>query len=126
MLPLPPKPDGPISGIRLSSQWPLMDWLRHSTQGVRKSRTSRVDSRPAHLDSRRSTALPPRFAKPRCSVAPTGLASRHSAGPFELSKPQERAPLSYPPWLHDRYSLLRYYGGSDPRSARFPPLTVVP
>jgi len=51
----PPKPDGPFSGIRLSSLWLAMNWLRHSTQGLRKSRTSRAGLRPAHLDSRRST-----------------------------------------------------------------------
>jgi len=28
----PPKPDGPFSGIRLSSLWLAMNWLRHSTQ----------------------------------------------------------------------------------------------
>jgi len=49
----PPKPDGRFSRIRLSSSWPLMNWLRHSTQGFRKSRTSRAGLRPAHLDSRR-------------------------------------------------------------------------
>ena len=51
----PPKPDRRISRIRLSSSWRLMDWLRHSTQGYRKSRTSRVGLRPAHLSCRRST-----------------------------------------------------------------------
>jgi hypothetical protein len=32
-----------------------MNWLRHSTQGIGKSRTSRAGFRPAHLDSRRFT-----------------------------------------------------------------------
>ena len=52
----PPKPDWRFSRIRLSSSWSPMNWLRHSTQGFRKSRTSRAGSRPAHLDSRRFTA----------------------------------------------------------------------
>ena len=49
----PPKPDWRFSRIRLSSSWLPMNWLRFSTQGGRKSRTSRADLRPAHLDSRR-------------------------------------------------------------------------
>ena len=50
----PPKPDRRFSRIRLSGLWSgQMNWLRHSTQGCRKSRTSRADLRPAHLDSRR-------------------------------------------------------------------------
>ena len=52
----PPKPDWRFSRIRLSSSWSPMNWLRHSTQGFRRSRTSRAGSRPAHLDSRRFTA----------------------------------------------------------------------
>ncbi len=47
-LPLPPKPDRQISRIRLSGQWLPMGWLRHSSQGVRKQRTSRASSRSAH------------------------------------------------------------------------------
>jgi len=49
----PPKPDWRFSRIRLSSSWLPMNWLRFSTQGGRKSRTSRADLCPAHLDSRR-------------------------------------------------------------------------
>ena len=51
----PPKPDRRFSRIRLSSLWLPMDWLRHSTPGLRRSRTSRVGTGPAHLFSRRST-----------------------------------------------------------------------
>ncbi len=51
----PPKPDRRFSRIRLSSSWLSMDWLRHSTPGLGRSRTSRVGSRPAHLFYRRST-----------------------------------------------------------------------
>lgn len=52
----PPKPDGRFSRIRLSGSWSWrMNWLRHSTQGFGKSRTSRAGLRPAHLDSRRFT-----------------------------------------------------------------------
>ena len=52
----PPKPDRRFSRIRLSSSWSRkMNWLRHSTQGFRKSRTSRAGFGPAHLDSRRFT-----------------------------------------------------------------------
>jgi hypothetical protein len=51
----PPKPDGRFSRIRLSSLWLPMNWHRHSTLGCRKSRTSRVGIRPAHLYSRRFT-----------------------------------------------------------------------
>ena len=54
-LPLPPKPDRRFSRIRLSGRWLPMGWLRHSTQGVQKSRTSRADFRPAHLGLRRPT-----------------------------------------------------------------------
>src|SRR6266496_1604930 len=51
----PPKPDRRFSRIRLSGSWSLMNWLRHSTQGFRKSRTSRAGLRPAHLGCRRFT-----------------------------------------------------------------------
>ena len=60
----PPKPDGRFSRIRLSGSWPPMDWLRHSTQGFRKSRTSRADLRPAHLILRRSTVESPSDLQP--------------------------------------------------------------
>ena len=71
----PPKPDGRFSRIRLSSLWRIaMNWLRHSTQGFRRSRTSRVGLRPAHLDSRRSIVG-------SASVARLGLPSRPCAQP---------------------------------------------
>ena len=66
----PPKPDGRFSRIRLSSSWRLMDWLRHSTQGFRKSRTSRTGSRPAHLVLRRSTVGSASNPKPGSPVHP--------------------------------------------------------
>ena len=46
--PRPPKPDGRISRIRLSGQWLPMGWLRHSSRGVQRQRTSRASSRSAH------------------------------------------------------------------------------
>ena len=46
--PRPPKPDGRISRIRLSGPWLPMGWLRHSSPGVQKPRTSRASSRSAH------------------------------------------------------------------------------
>ena len=66
----PPKPDGRFSRIRLSSSWRWMDWLRHSTQGFRKSRTSRAGSRPAHLVLRRSTVGSASNPKPGSPVHP--------------------------------------------------------
>ena len=51
----PPKPDRRFSRIRLSRLWRLMDWLRHSIPRLRRNRTSRAGSRPAHLLRRRST-----------------------------------------------------------------------
>ena len=51
-----------------------MNWLRHSTQGFRRSRTSRVGLRPSHLDSRRSIVG-------SASVARLGLPSRPCAQP---------------------------------------------
>ena len=46
--PRPPKPDGRISRIRLSGQWLPMGWLRHSSRGAHRQRTSRASSRSAH------------------------------------------------------------------------------
>jgi hypothetical protein len=48
-LPLPPKPDGRISRIRLSSQQPSMGWLRRMFRDVRREHASRtVPLGPAH------------------------------------------------------------------------------
>ena len=47
-----------------------MDWLRHSTQGFQKRRTSRVGLRPAHLFSRRSTVRSARNLKPGLPAHP--------------------------------------------------------
>ena len=66
----PPKPDRRFSRIRLSSSWSLMDRLRHSTQGVQKSRTSRAGSRPAHRVLRRSTVRSASNPKPGFPVRP--------------------------------------------------------
>ena len=48
----------------------LMDWLRLSTQGFRKSRTSRAGSRPAHLFRRRSTVESATNPKPGFPARP--------------------------------------------------------
>ena len=61
----------------------------------------------------RSTASSPTSAK-RFSAAPTRTALRHYVGPREMASVRLPALPSYVPWLHDRYSLLRYYGRSDP------------
>ena len=66
----PPKPDRRFSRIRLSSSWPLMDWLRHSTQGFQKSRASRAGLRPAHLFCRRSTVRSASYPRPGFPVHP--------------------------------------------------------
>src|SRR5881628_2338980 len=50
----------------------------------------------------------------RFSAAPTRKASRHYVGPHEMAAARLPALPSYVPSLHDHYSLLRYYGRSDP------------
>ena len=66
----PPKPDRRFSRIRLSSSWSLMDWLRHSTPGFQKSRTSRAGSRLVHRVHRRSTVRSASNSKPGPPVHP--------------------------------------------------------
>jgi hypothetical protein len=112
--PLPPKPSRPISGhSAFRSVWFPIGWLRHSTQGVLEEshQPRRLASRSPV--SRRPTVCPhaPTWNGLRCTGC---LALRHFAGPFEMSDSRELTPHSYPPWLHDHYSLHRYYGGSDP------------
>ena len=55
-----------------------------------------------------------RASAKRFSAAPTRTALRHYVGPHEMASPRLPALPSYVPWLHDHYSLLRYYGRSDP------------
>jgi hypothetical protein len=50
----------------------------------------------------------------RLSAAPTRKALRHYVGPLEMASARLPALPSYVPSLHDHYSLLRYYGRSDP------------
>jgi hypothetical protein len=50
----------------------------------------------------------------RFSATPTRSALRHYVGPREMASSQLPALPSYVPSLHDHYSLLRYYGRSDP------------
>jgi len=66
----PPKPDRRFSRIRLSSSWLPMDWLRHSTPGLQRNRTSRAGLRPAHLILRRSTVRSAFHSKPGSPVHP--------------------------------------------------------
>ena len=108
--PLPPKPSRPISGhSAFRSVWFPIGWLRHSTQGVLEEshRPRRLASRSPV--SRRPTVCPnaPPWNGLRCTGS---LALRHFTGPFEMSDSRELTPHSYPPWLHDHYSLHRYYG----------------
>jgi hypothetical protein len=55
-----------------------------------------------------------RASAKRFSAAPTRPALRHCVGPREMASVPLPALPSYVPWLHDHYSLLRYYGRSDP------------
>jgi hypothetical protein len=48
------------------------------------------------------------------SEAPARSALRHYAGPFGRTFLRVPTPRPCLPWLHDHYSFLRYYGGSDP------------
>ena len=87
----------------------------------------------------RPTASSPSSAK-RFSAAPTRTALRHYVGPREMASVRLPALPSYVPWLHDHYSLLRYYGRSDPgrpfrhhppwfpdsRHQNFPPFCLQP
>ena len=108
----PPKPDRRFSRIRLSGSWSLMNWLRHSTQGFQKSRTSRARLRPAHLGCRRFTVGSIWASRPGGASGRTAL--RHYPDPCGMDTPQLPTPRPYPPSLRGRYSLLRYYEGSDP------------
>ena len=87
----------------------------------------------------RPTASRPTSAK-RLSATPTRKALRHYVGPREMASVRLPALPSYVPWLHDHYSLLRYYGRSDPgwpfvhrppwfpdsRHQNFPPFCLQP
>ena len=55
----------------------------------------------------------------RCSGASGRTALRHYPDPCEMALVSLPTPRSYPPSLHDRYSLQRYYGGSDPDRSRY-------
>jgi hypothetical protein len=55
-----------------------------------------------------------RASAKRFSATPTRSALRHYVGPREMASVRLPALPSYVPWLHDHYSLLRYYGRSDP------------
>jgi hypothetical protein len=50
----------------------------------------------------------------RSSGTPARSASRHYAGSFGRTLPRRPTPRPCLPWLHGRYPLPRYYGGSDP------------
>jgi len=110
----PPKPDWRFSRIRLSRAWPPMNWLRHSTQGFQKSRTSRAGSRPAHLDSRRFTVGLAAGSKQALANASVRRALRHYTDPCGMESHCGPTPRPYPPSLHGHYPFLRYYEGSDP------------
>ena len=76
----------------------------------------------------------------RFSATPTRTALRHCVGPREMASVRLPALPSYVPWLHDHYSLHRYYGRSDPdrpfchrlpwfpdsRHQNFPPFCLQP
>ena len=66
----PPKPDGPISGIRLSSSWHFDGLAQALDSRFGRSRTSRAGFRPAHLCCRRSTVDKPRAFKPSIPARP--------------------------------------------------------
>jgi hypothetical protein len=93
----PPKPDGRFSRIRLSSSWSNgMNWLRHSTLGLGKSRTSRAGLRPAHPLGGRFTVGSPRHVQPglpvRQHAQPRGtmlalLEERYRAVPHHVPVP---------------------------------------
>jgi hypothetical protein len=91
----------------------------------------------------------PRYGRPtasrrnsakRLSAAPTRSALRHYVGPREMASFRLPALPSYVPSLHDHYSLLGYYGRSDPgrpfrhhppwfpdsRHQNFPPFCLQP
>jgi hypothetical protein len=55
-----------------------------------------------------------RASAKRFSAAPTRTALRHYVGPREMASIRLPTLPSYVPSLHDHYSLLRYYGRSDP------------
>ena len=90
-----------------------MGWLRLSSQGVQKQRTSRA-SRSAPLTCSQAATGPRHTGPRRLFVAPTRTALRHYVGPFEMGPARRRPPRSYVPWLHGRYPLPSYYGRSDP------------
>src|ERR1019366_3558696 len=50
----------------------------------------------------------------RCFLASVRKALRHYTDPCGMDGQHGPTPRPYPPWLHDHYSLLRYYEGSDP------------
>jgi hypothetical protein len=110
----PPKPDGPISGIRLSSSWPFDGLAQALDSRFGRSRTSRAGFRPAHLCCRRSTVDKTQSIQARYSGASGRTALRHYPDPFEMLAPNLATPRPYPPLLHGHYPLLRYYEGSDP------------
>ena len=57
-------------------------------------------------------------------ATPTRSALRHYVGPCEMVPVCLPTLPSYVPWLHDHYSLLRYYGRSDPDRPVSSPVVV--
>ena len=90
-----------------------MGWLRLRFRDVRTEPTSRAVLADPLTQSRAAHASEQTQAK-RFSTTPTRSALRHYVGPREMALVWLPALLSYAPWLHGHYPLLRYYGRSDP------------
>ena len=122
----------PVGSRRWAGSGRCSEMFGGNTPAALSSRTrSPNDGRPTA--SRRASAK-------RFSAAPTRRALRHYVGPREMASVRLPALPSYVPSLHDHYSLLRYYGRSDPgrpfhhhrpwfpdsRHQNFPPFCLQP
>jgi len=90
-----------------------MNWLRHSTQGFQKSRTSRAGTRPAHLFIRRFTLGLPAASRQVLTLRPCeqpyGTTRTLLGWNPALAQDHVPAPLGSTPIT----ALLRYSGDSD-------------
>ena len=122
----------PVGSHRWAGSGRCPEMFGGNTPATRSSRTrSPTYGRPTA--GRRTPAK-------RSSAAPTRTALRHYVGPREMASVRLPALPSYVPSLHDHYSLLRYYGRSDPdrpfrhhlpwfpdsRHQNFPPFCLQP
>ena len=120
----PSEPDWRISRIAALRSVALDGLAQALDSRVRENRTSRLGLRPAHLFPGGPLSMWPVHARSVSSLASARSAQRALRGPLWEACSLAPTPPSYLPWLHDHYSLLSYYGGSDPDRSVCSPAVV--